>query len=344
MLDERDILKKLQKGYEDKIPENAISLVSEIFSSRQDILILGTGSWEVCLGREEVIKLIHDDWDAWGDYKINIDGAIIETVDDTSWFYTDCTVRYSFTDSDDSEFTRIGGWVKKIVENQNATAKQRLSFLNWAMSLLYHQRKPDKREYLWPSELSGMLVKENGAWKIASLHFSIVKPVHPDERFEETFADYRNGHIHTRSKILEHNGNKVDNDLLNLLTHLEREMIDDFEYGGLNFDLEQTLMFDSGRFSWIMALGASKHSISESTILDRSIQEILALFNSDLSPEDTMFQVKRKIAYTLRETSSGTEFTRPIRLTAIVEKGKKGYAFRTKHFSYPFYWIFEGKL
>lgn len=46
-----DMLKKLQKGYEEKIPENAPALVAKIFSDRTNLPTLGAGSWEVCLGR-----------------------------------------------------------------------------------------------------------------------------------------------------------------------------------------------------------------------------------------------------------------------------------------------------
>ena len=89
----------------------------------------------------------------------------------SAWFYTNCTVKYSFQDADDAENKRYLDFIKSITENQNATSKQRLAFLNWALTIHFHERKPGKREYLWPSELSGMLVKENGVWKIVTLHF-----------------------------------------------------------------------------------------------------------------------------------------------------------------------------
>jgi len=339
-----NVLMKLQKGYEEKNTENTSALMSEIFSDRQDLLVLGTGSSEICLGRSEVEKLIHDDWDGgWGDFKINIDGAKIEADGDVAWFYADCTVRYSFEDSDDKEYNRLGDWVKQITKSQNASPKQRLSFLNWALSLLYHQRKSGKREYLWPSELSGMLINENNKWKIASLHFAVAKPNYPDERLEETVDDYQEGHIHTRNKILAHNSNKANSGLLDFLKRLEGE-IDDAKFGRLYFDPEQILMFDAGRFAWVIALGTTKQSVPEDEIFDKSLQEIGELFISDLSSEAKLFQAKRNIAYALREAASGAEFTWPVRLTAVIEQDEKGCILRHKHFSYPFYWIFEGKL
>jgi len=325
-----DILTKFQKGYEEKNPENVSALMVEIFSDRQDLLTLGTGSGEVCLGRDEVTELIRNDWDGgWGDFTINIDAAEIEVDDDAAWFYADCTVKYTFEDSHEGNEGYVD-FVKEIAEKQNATPKQRLSFLNWALGLAYDKRNSGKREYLWPSELSGMLVKESGTWKIATLHFATAKPNYPDERFEETIDDYQAAHNNIKNKIISHDGNKADRELVSLLRQ--------------HLDPEQVLVFEAGRFVWIMAIGTAKQNISESEIFNRSLQEIGDLLNSGLSPEEKLFQAKRNIAYALKETASGTEFTWPIRLTAVLEKTEDGYKFRHKHFSYPFYWIFEGKL
>jgi len=339
-----NILTKLQKGYDEKNLKNAPGLMTEIFSDRQDILTLGTGSWEVCLGRDEVTKLIHDDWNGgWGDFKIDIDGAKIEVDGDIAWFFANCTVKYSFKDADDAEHSKYIDFVKEIAGKHGVTPKQRLAFINWALGIHFHERKPGQREYLWPSELSGMCVKINNEWKIATLHFAVVKPNFPDERFEEFSDDYQEGHNHTKNKIAAHNSNKTDDKLQNLLKQLEDDMAKDNELGGLHFDPEQILTFDAGEFAWIMALGTTKRSISENEIFDRSLQEVEKLLDADLSPEDKLFHVKRNIMYALKETASGTEFTWPIRLTAVVEKGEKNYKFRHKHFSYPFYWVFEGK-
>jgi len=337
----KNILAKLQKGYDEKNPKNTSALMAEIFSERPNLLALGTSSSEVCLGRAEVEKLIHDDWNGgWGDFSIDIDGAKIEADGESAWFYANCTVKYSFKDSDDAEHNSYADFIKEIANKRDTTPKQRIAFLNWALGIHFHERKPGKREYLWPSEFSGMLIKENGEWKIATLHFTVDKSNYPDERFEEFASDYQEGHTSTKNKILSHNGNKPNAELLNLLKQLES----DAELSDLNFDQEQTLVFDTGQFAWLIALGTTKQSKSEDEIFDYSLQEIAKLLDTDLPPEDKLFQAKRSIAYALKETASGTAFTWPIRLTAVVEKCEEDYKFRHKHFSYPFYWIFEGKL
>ncbi len=37
--------------------------------------------------------------------------------------------------------------------------EQAIFFINWVLALAYHQRPDEKREYLWPVCLSGVLLK-----------------------------------------------------------------------------------------------------------------------------------------------------------------------------------------
>ena len=128
------------------------------------------------------------------------------------------------------------------------------------------------------------------------------------------------------------------------MKQFENEQANDAKWDALCFDSKQILVFDTGRFVWIMALGVAKQTISEEEVFNKSLKEIETLFDSDLPPGDKLFQVKRNITYALKEVASGAEFTWPIRMTAVVEKAGDGYKFRHKHFSYPFNWVIEGKL
>jgi len=338
-----DVLEKFQLGYDERNLDNVDMLMAEVFSERQDLLTLGTSTGEVCIGREEVKRLIHDDWKGWGDFKIDIESAKIFSDENAAWFYADCTVKYTFEDADDKEFKRYGDYIREIIDKEDATSKQKLSFLNWALGLHFHQRRSGKREHLWPSELSGMVVKENDSWKIATLHFALAKPNFPDERLEDPFEDYQVYADKKRNKIISHKGNKADDKLQCLLKELESELANDNKLGGLHFDSEQVLVFDIGKYAWVMAFATIKKRMLEDEVFDYSVQEISDSLDSDLSPEDMLFSAKRSIAYALKEVASGTDFTWLIRLTAVVEKVENGYQFRQRHFSYPFEWIFEGK-
>lgn len=51
----------------------------------------------------------------------------------------------------------------------------------------------------------------------------------------------------------------------------------------------------------------------------------------------------RSASYAIKEGASGQEYTYPIRLTAVIINEDRP-VFQNIHFSFPFYWILEGKL
>jgi len=326
-----EILNKLQKGYDEKIPENAPSLIAEIFSSREDLLTLGTGTGELCFNRDEIMELIRSDWDGgWGDFKIDIDNAKIEGDGDAAWFFADCSLKYIFQDSAERDEYTIE-IIKEAIAKNAASPKQRLSFLNWCLDLRWHHWRQPKREHLWASEISGMMLKENGAWKIAALHFATNKPYYSDERFEQLTEEYEGSCQRQKAKIALRRGNQPDKELLGSLKQLE---------GSFSFDLEQVAVFDAGRFFWVMAFGIEEKEISEDEVMNKAMKDISGVVASDMKTEDKVLATKRIIGYALKETANGMKF----RLTAIAEKTADGYRFRHKHFSYPFGWIVEGKF
>ncbi|NDI36094.1 hypothetical protein [Chengkuizengella sediminis] len=68
------------------------------------------------------------------------------------------------------------------------------------------------------------------------------------------------------------------------------------------------------------------------------------LFQSDLSSKDKLFAAHRSMAATLNECSAGEDYSCPIRLTAVISNQRTGPVFHSIHFSFPHYWILEGKI
>ena len=92
-----------------------------------------------------------------------------------------------------------------------------------------------------------------------------------------------------------------------------------------------------------MAIGIQKKAMSDDEVLHNTIQEITKSFDDGISPVKRLFEMKRSVAYALKEISSGAEFTWQIRLSAVIEETEKGYKIRHKHLSYPCDCIIEGK-
>jgi len=92
-----------------------------------------------------------------------------------------------------------------------------------------------------------------------------------------------------------------------------------------------------------VAIGIQKKAMSDDEVLHNTIQEITKSFDDGISPVKRLFEMKRSVAYALKEISSGAEFTWQIRLSAVIEETEKGYKIRHKHLSYPCDCIIEGK-
>ena len=330
-----DVLMKLQKGYDEKIPDNAPALMANIFSNRQDHLTFGTGTNELCFSRDEVMELIRSDWDGgWGDFKMDIPNAVIEVDGDVAWFFADCTVKYHYEDTQEN-YAYFAETAYEYATNEKATPKQRLSHINWVLGLRFHQRTDGKREYLLRAEFSGMLIKEGGSWKIVAMHFATPKPDYPDSRFEDTNRDYTSEYKSQKSKFDNYPQNVANDKIVELINGIE---------SSLSFERQQVRVLEYGDFMWVMTVGVQKKVISEDEVLNGSLQDIKRLHESDLPSDEMLYLMKRSTMYALKEISSGSEFTWQVRVSAIVEKKKDGYVIRHKHLSYPCDWIIEGKL
>jgi hypothetical protein len=378
----RDVLEKFQNGYRERKLESVLPFVEELFSNRNSLSILGTGTEEICLGHDEVKELIEGDWEGWGDLYIDCKNAVISIDDGTAWFSTNGTVKYVFEHTQENYDSYVN-FIKTITGNNELTQKQRITFINWVLALTYHQRKDQVREYFWPIILSGILTKEEGGWKIANLHFSVKMPNFPDERFENS-KEYLESYNKQKDMIKKSNDNKTNAELLDFLKSFEHEFkhkenisdklvskyfgINDEAYiicpenkwykgidhikeflsnsnmNDLSLDIECTITSEVKRFTWVAVVGTLKQTFTEDELINKSISEVDNLLNSDLSSQEKLFSAQRSIAYVLKECSVGINHTYPIRMTAVISKNDHGMNFNCIHFSFPFYWIFEGKL
>ncbi len=112
----------------------------------------------------------------------------------------------------------------------------------------------------------------------------------------------------------------------------------------LTLDLEHAITSKRGEVSWVTVCGLLKGKLTEDELYARALEELENLFQSDISPKDKLFAIHRSIAYLLKESAMGQDYTCPIRLTAVVTNQMGGPVFQNIHFSFPFCWIFEGKL
>lgn len=378
----REVLHKFQEGYTERNQEKVDEFMGELFVNGDEIYAVGTATGELFLGFDQVKDLIKSDWEYWGDVNINWENARIDIKDDTAFFASRGTVKYIFEDTTE-KFDRHINFIKNKVEEMGLTPRQKITYMNWFLSLVYHQREDSKREYLWPVRLSGVMVKDDGRWKIVNLKFSMPKSNFPDERFENS-NEFEESYKKHYAMCKRYNNNQMTSELYDLLKsleikfigqeHISKELVskyfavdsmpyiiapEDLLFNGveeiknffadynnsiLSLDLEHAIASKYGGTTCVSVTGILNQNLSEDKIFEFALGELNTLFQANIPSKEKLFAAHRSIAYALKESATGTCFTYPIWLTAIVTEGLEGLAFQQIHFSFPFYWILEGKL
>ncbi len=377
----KELFVKLQEGYTERNLDSIDKFVRETFINSDDICILGTGTEEIFLGIERVKELFENDWKYWGDVKLDLNNLYIDIKNEIAWFHIIGVVKQSFEDTE-RRYDSYIDFTKNIIEDNALSSKQKLTFINWVLSLAYHQREGKNREEYCPLDLTGILIKDNNKWKFHSLHFSIPRANFPDERFENSneFIDSYNRQNKIRN---DHKFNYIDLETKYFLFNFQKEFfgansisyntldnyfnLEDVNYVVednniflgkesiynffntnndflLEFDLENSILSEKNNMKWLTTWGLLKGEYEEERLMDTILEDIDELFKRDISSKDKLFSMHRSISYLLKESSFGKKYTYPIRMTATLEKKDNILLFNNLHFSYPHYWIFEGKL
>lgn len=370
-LEIREILRQFQNGYTERDIEKVDAFVEELFIMKDDTCVLGTGTGELFLGLEQVKTLIKDDWKYWGDIKIDLENVYIDNENTVAWFATTGNVKYTFEDTQ-KRYDRYLNFIKNKTEESEITPKQKITFINWVLALTYHQRLEKKREYLWPLRLSGVLLKDNGKWKFANIQFSIPKANFPDERFEDS-KEYIERYNNQNAIVEKYMNKQMPTEIVGQ-KDISKELISKYfgtennpfiigtenqwcigvnqikEFFAVNndyilsLDLEHAIVSKHNEVTWVTACGILEQNSTEDELYAKVLGELGNLFQSDLTSEEKLFAIHRSIAYTLKESATGADYTYPIRLTAVILNNIGKPIFQHIHFSFPYYWKFEGKI
>ena len=114
-------------------------------------------------------------------------------------------------------------------------------------------------------------------------------------------------------------------------------------YDEIKLDYENCLINSNEEVVWIVTHGIMKKMISEKSAFENTVDIIKNIFSSDLDDKTKLFNVRRRIADTLKENARGEEYVWPFRFEAVLIKEKENWVFKYLQFSLPFNWILEGK-
>jgi hypothetical protein len=177
----RKVLESFQKGYSKRDVNLLNEFMKEMFVKDEDLLIVGTGHDELCLGFDEVKDLVEGDWLYWGDVRIFTDGAMVSSSDDAAWIASDAVLMKTMTEEQFSS-----GLIDTITEDMKggmSTRAKLLHTLEGITHVLYHANQGES--YIRPFRFTGLLVKRDGTWKFKQMQFSHPTTTTPDVRLKD---------------------------------------------------------------------------------------------------------------------------------------------------------------
>ena len=169
----KNTLAKFQNGYTKRDITYIDDFVEKLFWDDADTLIVGTGDGEWCLGRKEIRELIEIDWVYWGDFAIDIDGAIVSSYGDVAWITTEGVLK-----KDLKVDKMYDSCINKIKEKLECGLDAKIKLIHALKSISYCLLEEELgKEVIRPVRFSAILICKNGQWKFHNIYFSY--PVAP---------------------------------------------------------------------------------------------------------------------------------------------------------------------
>jgi hypothetical protein len=136
----------------------------------------------------------------------------------------------------------------------------------------------------------------------------------------------------------------IDKDLYNSQEEVKKliEKHRDY-YDDINLDYENCIINSNEDVVWIITNGIMKKTMDEKNAFENTINIINNIFASGLDDRDKLFNIRRRIADTLKENAKGEKYIWPFRFEGVLVKDKEDWVFKYVQFSLPFNYILEGK-
>lgn len=174
----RNTLQILQDGYIKRDVNYVDEYMKEVFLLNEDLIVIGTDADELCLGVDAARGIVESDWKYWGDFKFNVDNALISVNGDVAYFTTKAFLKRNITDK------TMLGWIsssnKYTFSSEEAPKHKLLEALNDTIGYMYEMEKGET--FIVPMRFSGVLVKKDGEWLVQHLQYSDYNEGMPEVR------------------------------------------------------------------------------------------------------------------------------------------------------------------
>lgn len=172
--DIRNLLHKFQEGY-NKRDVSIIDDYLDLFTGDDQMITIGTDAEEFFEGKEELKEIIESDWTYWGDFKINVEGAVI-VADETSAYFSTKAMLHKTHSIEVMKESSVSLMQSKLEDETLSTEMKLLSTLK--MLLAFNHEIAQGEHYYSPMRFTGYLLKRNNEWRFQHIQYSdnIIQP------------------------------------------------------------------------------------------------------------------------------------------------------------------------
>jgi len=190
----KSVLGKFQNGYTKKEIVNIDLFANEMFSTKDGLVVLGSGMDQWAFNLEDTKEIIKKHWSKKDNYfkemNFKFEEAKIFANEDVAWVITLGNISNRISESDQIE--KAITIVKKVL---NKEEKSQENVFIAARTIADTLREIDKGEdYVWPFRFTGVLIKEDNTWRFHQMQFSLDSV---------SFWEYRNTDENYDKKYIE---------------------------------------------------------------------------------------------------------------------------------------------
>jgi hypothetical protein len=181
--DVRSVLEKFQEGYIQRKIEELDSFM-ELFAPEADVEMIGTGGIdpcedEWCLNRNSIRQLIEDDWNYWGDVRLDIERARIRVEGSAAWLSCPGTVTRKVNPV--QTYQNFLDSIPGMTGDKETSAQEKVFLLAQnAGNVLYQSHLGPV--YIWPFRFTAVLIRKSLQWRFHQVQFSFPTTHFPDVR------------------------------------------------------------------------------------------------------------------------------------------------------------------
>jgi len=179
----REVLQRFQDGYNHRDGAR-LDEIRVLFADDSAVEVIGTGGLELGdeewpIGKEAALELVKNDWEGWGDLRLDVPGARIHCLGDAAWLATSGTVDMQLKQNE--VYANYLSGLQAIIADTDRDARNRLiEVLRGSSNTLFEGEKGD--QYVWPIRFTAVLVRQDSVWLFHQMQFSFATTRFPDVR------------------------------------------------------------------------------------------------------------------------------------------------------------------